>query len=327
VNASKAGAEYGPCKGRGASLTTLSQSRRIRTYETNSHRISHIYISLPLALPLARLRYPSLSCLPDKQKDQAIHLYHPRFLGGCPSRALFDRPRLSPERFLRSSATRRFTFTRIRPLADGSISACDCNSTSTSDSQQLDTHQRPKSTVFRRVPTPINSGCFQSARVFICAYSNSTSNRTRRRSDSVQSTLQLHKKAGKQATSQQSRVLPAREPSVLVKSIRFTIPPLLKKINLPPARHSQGDLYSLLLLPLIHSLNMIIDGIKMACEACIRGHRVSGCNHHGQSPFPFFLPRRLSISPHRILCCFSLRRLAPPPPRERFSGWRVQPRP
>lgn len=29
---------------------------------------------------------------------------------------------------------------------------------------------------------------------------------------------------------------------------------------------------------------MIIDGVKMACEACIRGHRVSGCNHSGQFP-------------------------------------------
>jgi hypothetical protein len=35
---------------------------------------------------------------------------------------------------------------------------------------------------------------------------------------------------------------------------------------------------------------MIIDGVKMACEACIRGHRVSGCNHHGQFRFPFVHP-------------------------------------
>ncbi|KAF8243190.1 hypothetical protein K440DRAFT_669707 [Wilcoxina mikolae CBS 423.85] len=31
---------------------------------------------------------------------------------------------------------------------------------------------------------------------------------------------------------------------------------------------------------------MIIDGVKMACEACIRGHRVSGCNHHDRKLLP-----------------------------------------
>jgi hypothetical protein len=26
---------------------------------------------------------------------------------------------------------------------------------------------------------------------------------------------------------------------------------------------------------------MLIDGEKWACEACVRGHRVSTCKHHG----------------------------------------------
>lgn len=36
---------------------------------------------------------------------------------------------------------------------------------------------------------------------------------------------------------------------------------------------------------------MLIDGQKWACEACIRGHRVSSCKHHGTVPsteFRFF---------------------------------------
>ena len=31
---------------------------------------------------------------------------------------------------------------------------------------------------------------------------------------------------------------------------------------------------------------MLIDGKKWACEACIRGHRVTSCKHHGASAFP-----------------------------------------
>lgn len=32
---------------------------------------------------------------------------------------------------------------------------------------------------------------------------------------------------------------------------------------------------------------MLIDGEKWACEACVRGHRVSTCKHHGtSSPLP-----------------------------------------
>ncbi|PWW80804.1 hypothetical protein C7212DRAFT_361313 [Tuber magnatum] len=31
---------------------------------------------------------------------------------------------------------------------------------------------------------------------------------------------------------------------------------------------------------------MMIDGVKMACEACIRGHRVSGCNHSDRKLLP-----------------------------------------
>lgn len=27
---------------------------------------------------------------------------------------------------------------------------------------------------------------------------------------------------------------------------------------------------------------MLIDGEKYACEACVRGHRVSNCNHYGK---------------------------------------------
>lgn len=30
---------------------------------------------------------------------------------------------------------------------------------------------------------------------------------------------------------------------------------------------------------------MLIDGQKWACEACIRGHRVTSCKHHGMSLF------------------------------------------
>jgi hypothetical protein len=40
---------------------------------------------------------------------------------------------------------------------------------------------------------------------------------------------------------------------------------------------------------------MLIDGEKWACEACVRGHRVSNCQHHGElfSPLlPCKLPRR-----------------------------------
>ena len=44
---------------------------------------------------------------------------------------------------------------------------------------------------------------------------------------------------------------------------------------------------------------MIINGEKWACEACVRGHRVSNCQHHGEflllsarrhSPFPLPTP-------------------------------------
>jgi hypothetical protein len=41
---------------------------------------------------------------------------------------------------------------------------------------------------------------------------------------------------------------------------------------------------------------MLIDGEKWACEACVRGHRVSNCQHHGElfSPsLPCQPPRRL----------------------------------
>ncbi|EKV04253.1 Cu-dependent DNA-binding protein, putative [Penicillium digitatum PHI26] len=27
---------------------------------------------------------------------------------------------------------------------------------------------------------------------------------------------------------------------------------------------------------------MLIDGQKWACEACLRGHRVTSCKHHGE---------------------------------------------
>ncbi len=33
---------------------------------------------------------------------------------------------------------------------------------------------------------------------------------------------------------------------------------------------------------------MLIDGEKWACEACVRGHRVSNCQHHGEL-FSFFM--------------------------------------
>lgn len=38
---------------------------------------------------------------------------------------------------------------------------------------------------------------------------------------------------------------------------------------------------------------MLIDGEKWACEACVRGHRVTTCKHHGIVPasytlYPYF---------------------------------------
>ncbi len=46
---------------------------------------------------------------------------------------------------------------------------------------------------------------------------------------------------------------------------------------------------------------MIVEGEKYACEACVRGHRVSTCQHSGQSlihlPHPFFFGRLRRAGP------------------------------
>lgn len=44
-----------------------------------------------------------------------------------------------------------------------------------------------------------------------------------------------------------------------------------------------------------HLLTMIIDGEKFACEACVRGHRVSNCQHSGK----LRRPTAIATSHHR----------------------------
>ncbi|KAF7546081.1 hypothetical protein G7046_g9412 [Stylonectria norvegica] len=51
---------------------------------------------------------------------------------------------------------------------------------------------------------------------------------------------------------------------------------------------------------------MILDGEKYACEACVRGHRVSNCQH--SAPTAGFMPSRTGLEQPRALACAVLRR-------------------
>lgn len=54
---------------------------------------------------------------------------------------------------------------------------------------------------------------------------------------------------------------------------------------------------------------MLIDGEKYACEACVRGHRVSNCQHSGKSRSSAHTTADLPLAPLRRLaasggaCC------------------------